>query len=99
VKRQVRILRRAQADLLEIQRYLERESPSKADQVLDDLLSAIERLGQFPESGPVARDERLRRAGYRYIVQGSYLVFYKLLGVHIRIYRVLHQRRLYEHLL
>jgi plasmid stabilization system protein ParE len=99
MKRQVRILRKAQADLLEIQRYTVRESAGDVGQVVGGLLTAIERLGRFPESGPVVRDERLRRAGYRYLLQGWYIIFYKLIGAHVRIYRVLHQRRAYERLL
>jgi len=99
MKRQVRILRKAQADLLEIQRYTVRESAGDVEQVVGGLLTAIERLGRFPESGPVVRDERLRRAGYRYLLQGWYIIFYKLIGAHVRIYRVLHQRRAYERLL
>jgi plasmid stabilization system protein ParE len=99
MNRQVRILRKAQADLLEIRDYRRRESPAEAERIVDELLAAIERLGRLPESGPVVRDERLRRAGYRYLIQGWYLIFYKLVGAHVRIYRVLHQRRAYARLL
>lgn len=99
MSRDVRILRRAQADLLEIYAYHSRESPSAAARIIEELIAATERLGKLPESGPVARDDRLRRAGYRVLVQGRYLLFYKLVGAHVRIYRVLHQRRAYERLL
>jgi plasmid stabilization system protein ParE len=99
MNRQVRILRRAQAVLLEIQGYLQSTSPGDVEGVVGGLLAAIERLGRFPESGPVIRDERLRRSGYRYLLEGWYIIFYKLIGAHVRIYRILHQRRAYQRLL
>jgi plasmid stabilization system protein ParE len=95
----VRVLRKAQADLLDIRRYLDAESSDLGDATVRDLLSAMERLGRFPESGPVARDTRLHRAGYRYRIAGAYLIFYRLVGSHVRVYRVLHQRRAYDRVL
>lgn len=99
MKRTVRILRSAQRDLTEIAAYLRRDAPGKAERELAAILSGIDQLGAFPESGPVPRDERLRRLGFRYLARGSYLIFYKLTAAQARIYRVLHQRRAYERLL
>jgi len=99
VKRAVRILRSAQGDLSEIATYLRREMSGAAERVIEDILRGIDRLGELPESGPVPRDERLRRLGFRYLARGHYLVFYKVTRAHVRIYRVLHQRRAYERLL
>ena len=99
MKRAVRILRSAQRDLSEIAAYLRGDAPAGAERTIDDLLSGIDRLGELPESGPVPRDERLRRLGFRYLARGRYLVFYKVTRSQVRIYRVLHQRRAYESLL
>lgn len=99
MKRDVRIIRSAQRDLVEIAAYLRCDAPDAAERVIDELLKGIDRLGAFPESGPVPRDERLARLGFRYLACGRYLVFYKLTRAQVRIYRVLHERRAYERLL
>jgi plasmid stabilization system protein ParE len=99
VKHAVRILRSAQRDLSEIAAYLRCDTPARADAAIDDLLTGIDRLGTFPESGPVPRDERLARLGFRFLARGRYLVFYKVTRSQVRIYRVLHEKRAYERLL
>lgn len=95
----VRILRRAQRDLLEIQEYIARDDPAAAGRVVEALLDAIERLAQLPKRGSRPKDERLRGLGYRCLVQARYLVFYKVLRAQVRVYRVLHGRRVYEEIL
>jgi plasmid stabilization system protein ParE len=95
----VRILRRAQHDLVELDRYLEIEAPNRREDALEAILGAIERLGRLPRSGPAARDERLGALGFRYLTVGDQLVFYKIAAREVRVYRVLHQRRAYWRLL
>lgn len=95
----VRILRRAQQDILEIDRYLETEAPERRLDVLDRLLTAAERLGVLPHMGPVPRDQRLSELGFRYLSVDDYIVFYKVAGRELRVYRVLHERRRYWELL
>jgi plasmid stabilization system protein ParE len=97
--RSVRVLGKATADLVEIKRYLDRDSPKAAGRVIDGLLAAIESLGDLPESGPVPRDERLKRLGYRVLKRDRHLVFYRIVGKQVRVCRVLHQRRAWERLL
>ena len=99
MKRPVRVLRRAQLDLLEIQAYILRDNPAAAVPLIGDLVADIEKLGAFPSRGARPKDERLRKARYRYLVHGEYLIFYKVLAAHVRIYRVVHGRRAYGHLL
>ena len=99
MKREVRIIRSAQRDLSEIAAYLRCDTPAAAERTLDELLGGIDRLGLLPESGPVPRDPRLARLGFRYLARGRYLVFYKVTSAQVRIYRVVHERRAYERLL
>ena len=99
MKRAVRVLRRAQLDLLEIQAYVLRDNPPAAGRLTDALVAELGRLGRFPSRGARPRDERLRRAGYRYVVHGEYLIFYKASGSYVRVYRVLHGRRMYRDIL
>ena len=99
MKKKVRILRRAQKDLLEIRNYIERDAPQAAERFVNKLISKIDGLESLPELGVVPRDEHLRAQGYRVLIEGEYLVFYKILSRQVRVYRVLHGRRKYRHLL
>lgn len=96
---QVRILRRAQHDLLEIQRYASRAAPQRAAAFVDGLIDSIEALAETPGRGTTPRDDRLRHAGYRYLVHAPYLIFYKVLKRQVRVYRVLHGKRAYDQIL
>ena len=98
MKRSVRVLRRAQNDLIEIHSYVRRDRPNAADSLISKLFDAIESLEQLADRGMVPRDERLRSLGYRVLIEGEYLVFYKVLRTQVRIYRVVHGRRRYRHL-
>lgn len=97
--RSVRILGRAQTDLLEIAAYVRRDAPARAERVLEALLLRIESLAKNPDRGPLPRDERLRALGFRFVVERPHLIFYKVLRSQVRIYRVLHGRRAYFDLL
>jgi toxin ParE1/3/4 len=99
VKRAVRVLRRAQRDLQQIYDYAATEAPLHADAFIDRLLDAIESLEEHGERGPAPRDPVLRRRGYRYLIHGEYLIFYKVLPRQVRVCRVLRGRRAYQHLL
>ena len=96
MSRQVRYLRRAELDVRQIAADLERETPLAAPRILDALLARIDLL---TDRGSVPRDERLRRAGYRFVRSGRYLVTYKATPHVVRIHRVLHHRRAYDLLL
>lgn len=97
----VRVLRRAQADLVEIRDYLRRDVPERADGVVEGLVQTIESLERFPARGASPRDARLRGLGFRFLSKGSWLVFYKVDAVRrlVRVYRALHARREYRALL
>jgi len=99
VRYRVRVLRRAERDLLEIQRYIARDSPAAADRVVDGLLDSIESLNGSPLRGAVPRDERLKGLGFRFLVVPPHLVFYKVVRSELRVYRVLHGKRAYQDLL
>ena len=98
-QRTVRVLRRAEQDLREAREYIAIDRPDSASRVIDCILDAIERLGRFPHGGPVPRDGRLKRLGYRYLSVDDYLVFYKVIPRWVRIYRVLHAKRAYWRIL
>lgn len=99
MKRTVRVLRRAQADLIDIQAYVVRDNPAAAEDLIGGILSLMQTLEAFPERGARPKDPHLRQAGYRFVTHGEYLIFYKVLRAQVRVYRVLHGRRRYEDLL
>lgn len=41
------------------------------------LRESVDRLSEFPDSGLIPKSRYLINMGYRYIVEGDYLVFYK----------------------
>jgi toxin ParE1/3/4 len=99
MRRTVRILRKAQADLEEIYRYVERDRPDAAQRLVSRLLNRIESLESLPMRGLRPRDQRLRTLGYRVLVEGEHVVFYKLVRTQVRVYRVIHGRRKYKHMI
>jgi toxin ParE1/3/4 len=99
VRRPVRVLRRAERDLQEIYDLVVREAPLRADGFIEALLAVIESLAEMSERGVIPRDAVLRGQGYRFLAHGRYLVFYKVLGRQVRVYRVVHGHRAYRDLL
>ena len=74
------ILPPAQAELEEIARvHMALSGPQSARNITDGIYDAMDQLTRFPLSGPPVRDDELSAAGYRYILAGKYLVFYRLL--------------------
>ena len=94
----VRVLPAAERDLVEIDAWLTRESPS-APRVMTGLFDALEQLERLPRSGSVARDQWLASRGFRVLAKGRYAIFFKVHRSTIVIYRVLHQRREWASLL
>lgn len=97
--RTVRVLRRAQRDLQEIHDFLAREAPARAGVVIDELFDVIGSLASMAERSARPRDETLRAQGNRFVVHGQFLVFYKVKGRQVRVYRVLQGSRAYRGLL
>ena len=93
MKRRVRVLRRALNDLQSIHDYIARDEPPRAGSFVDDLLARIESLDRFGDRGATPRDAALRQRGYRYLVHRDHLIFYKVIGKQVRVYRVLHGKR------
>jgi len=99
VTRTVRVLRRAQHDLQQIYDYAASEAPARADQLIDALLDTIDSLATMADRGATPRDPTLKDRGYRFLVHGAYLVFYKVLRRQVRVYRVLRGSRAYRGML
>ena len=99
-KHRLDILSPAQAEMEEIARvHMALSGPQSARSITDKIYDAMEQLTRFPLSGPPVLDAQLNAAGYRYILAGKYLVFYRLLGDTVVIYHIAHGASDYPKLL
>ena len=92
-------LKKAQQDLSNIFDYIYRDSPERATGFLDEIDKKLGRLARFPTSGSIPKDNRLRALGYRVVVIGEYLAFYRIQKTTVQIRRVIHGKRRYAFLL
>jgi len=86
----VRHTRRARADLLDIWLEIASKNPAAADRLYDRLEARVKVLGEYPEIG-TARSDIAAEA--RMLVEGSYLVLYRIRADDVQIVRVLHGAR------
>jgi plasmid stabilization system protein ParE len=88
-------------DLDEIWTYIfeELQNPTAAQKTLDGILDTIKKLKEFSEMGPELFSVTDVENGYRFLVCGNYLVFYRVNGVEVNIDRILYGRRDYLRIL
>jgi len=80
----------ARANLTSINEYISEDSPAAADRQIEIILSAIDRLIDFPEMGRQGRCRRTREL----IVPGTpYIVAYRLKPSVIQILAIMHGAR------
>ena len=91
----------ARADLREIGDYISRElrNPDAALRVIQRFRKTIKPLAEFPEMGAPLLAAGKQSVPYRYLVCGSYLIFYHVSSDTVLIDRVLYGRRDYLALL
>ena len=87
----------ARADMREIGDYISRElrNPGTALRMIRRFREVMSPLREFPESGAPLLAAGKQGAPYRYLVCGSYLIFYHTAGDAVHIDRVLYGRRDY----
>jgi addiction module RelE/StbE family toxin len=95
----IRYLSTAEKDLLEIFDYIARDSQNAAGRLLDEIDKKVTNLSKHPEIGKIPQDSILKSKGYRYLIIGNYLVFYRVKDKIIVIHRVLHSKREYRDIL
>ena len=91
----------ARADMREIADYIANElrNPEAARRLIQRFREAVSRLGSFPEMGSPLLAVGKQRVPYRYLVCGSYMIFYHLAAEGVLVDRVLYGRRDYMALL
>lgn len=95
---QIRYQRTALQDLETIIEYIKRESPERAQRLMEKIDYGISRLSRFPLSGSKPRDLLLQLQKYRILVIEAYLVFYRIRNRVVLIQRILHGKREYAFL-
>lgn len=83
--------KQAQRDIKAIYDYIAYDSEYYAAEVVDAILDAEHRIGEFPTAGGSVR-ERLRK-DLRQVKRYSYRIIYKLLPKRIDVITVVHEKR------
>lgn len=85
---------KADADLVDGARWIRADNPQAARRFLNAAFDAFQRLGDFPESGPLARFKSRRLAGVRFGVLpppfNRWLIFYRIENREVEILRVIY---------
>ena len=94
-KYNIKLLRIAEDDFLEIVSYISADRPSTAEALATKIEKNLKLLSENPRLGRVPKEEELARLGYRYLVVENYLIFYTIEGLTVYIHRILHGARDY----
>ncbi|GHU74528.1 plasmid stabilization protein [Spirochaetia bacterium] len=87
----------ARRDLKAIQSYIgeEQGNPQTALKVIENILSRVEKLIDFPETGTLLAPKVNFQTNYRYVRSSGYLIFYRHEKNQILIDRIIHSLRDY----
>ena len=77
----------------------EYQNTDAVEKIIDAIMADIDQLADFPELGPPLSSIADVDAGYRFLVTGNYLSFYRIDGADISIDRILYGRRDYLNVL
>lgn len=89
MKFKIRINPMAIADVREIKAYIAEDNPGATVMMGNAIYSKIEKLADFPEMGASLSTKINIKTDYRFLVCGVYLIFYKIEGEFVSVYRVL----------
>jgi len=92
---EIRINPIATEDMKEIKEYISEDNPEIAIKVIKEIIEKIEILSEFPEMGKMLMYKIKLNNKYRYIVSGSYIIFYLFEKNVVSVQRVLHGSRDY----
>jgi plasmid stabilization system protein ParE len=98
-KYDVELLPAAYADLDEIFDYIMPDSLQVANETLDNIVSSLHRLEDFPQSGVPLTERSMKKFNFKMFIINPYIAFYRFIDEKVIIYRILHFARNYPHLL
>ena len=83
------------SDMQAIKAYIAEDNPEAAAKTANDIFSQIEKLTDFPGIGAPLNTKINIKTDYRFLVSGVYLIFYRVEGEFVSVYRVLNGVRDY----
>ena len=95
----VNVLPIARDDIAEIYSYIVQDNPKAALRITNEILDKVETLSEFPNRCPIVPDKLLAQQGFRMLIIGNYLAFFKVYRSEVIVFRVLHGKRNYPQLL
>ncbi len=98
-KYNVELLPAAYSDLDEIFDYIMADNLQAANKTLDNIMSSLHRLKEFPQSGVPLAEGSLKKFNFKMVIIDPYIAFYRFIDDEVIIYRILHCARNYSHLL
>ena len=99
-KYELEILDPARYEILEIAKvHLELVGPASARRVTAQIKKSLENLRTHPHMGKALEDKELHRLGYRKLICGNYLCFYRVIGEAVFVYHVADGRTDYPKML
>lgn len=96
---QIRFLRIAEEDLIEIISYIALDNPTAAEKFAEKIENKIALLETDPFLGKRPREIEFKNLNYLYLIIGDYLVFYTIEDKTVFIHRILHSARNYKSIL
>lgn len=85
--------REALVDLETIYDFLAEQSPSAAQNVIENILSRASQIETFPESGAMQLKLKIADKEYRYLGEGNYKIIYRTTDQYAYIVTVFDTRR------
>ncbi|MEG1271465.1 MAG: type II toxin-antitoxin system RelE/ParE family toxin [Ruthenibacterium sp.] len=70
-----------------------------AAKITDSILDALMKLGDVPLAGMKVKNKELAEQGYRMLIVGNYLCFYKFDAVTVTVFHIVDGRKNYPRLL
>jgi len=86
----VHFLKEALEDLEEIVLYIAKDSRQAALNMHDKIIEKANDLTVFPKRGRLVPDNKMAAAGYRTLGIKPYVLFYRIIGSNLFVYRVIH---------
>ncbi len=95
----IELLPAAYEDLDEIFDYILLDDPTAATDMLNKIMTSLNRLAQFPNSGVKLIETSLKYYDFRMVIIEPYIAFYRIIDNTVYIYRILHGDRDYIRML
>lgn len=93
---QVRVTRRAKADIDEIWTFIAHDSVTDANRFIYQLERQLKKLRRFPERCPLIPENESSNRRYRHLLYGKYRTIFFVSGGIVRVLRVIHGSRLLD---